>query len=482
MQWSDYQRAIFADVAEGLGHTVVIARAGSGKTSTAMEALNHVPRGKSAIMVAFNKSIAKELERRAPRGVDVCTLHSFGFRALRGAYGNVKVDGKKSRAICDQRFGTAFEQRKRIGSLAKATSLAKGMLVDDADGIDAICDRFDIDAGTGPNQRAAFCKDVLWLLEQSSNEVDVIDFDDMIWMPIKHDLRVRGYDRVFVDETQDLNAAQLELVLKACKERGRICAIGDDRQAIYQFRGADENAIARIIERLDAKQLPLSITYRCGKAIARLAAEVVPDFVPNETNPEGMVGDCTIDKMRELAAAGDFILSRTNAPLIGNCLALIKAGKPANIAGRDIGAGLLALIDKSKATLVDQLIDKSKATLVDQLIAWVNEWCNKEIERRLKKDPDADVDDLRDRADCIEALSEGETVTARVRARVESLFSDRHSHEKIILSSVHRAKGLERDRVFMLADTFRRGRSTAEDNIFYVAVSRAKHELWMVTP
>jgi superfamily I DNA/RNA helicase len=78
--WSPYQLAIFANVATGTGHTVVNAVAGSGKTTSLEEAINHVPRGCSTLFVAFNKSIADELARRmAGKPVAVSTLHSYGL-------------------------------------------------------------------------------------------------------------------------------------------------------------------------------------------------------------------------------------------------------------------------------------------------------------------------------------------------------------------------------------------------------------------
>ena len=77
---------------------------------------------------------------------------------------------------------------------------------------------------------------------------------DMIWMPYVFNLPVQKYDFVFCDEAQDLNNAQIKLVLKACKKRGRIFTYGDPHQAIYRFRGAASDAMERIKKELDAGQ------------------------------------------------------------------------------------------------------------------------------------------------------------------------------------------------------------------------------------
>ena len=93
--WSKLQQDIFADVREGDGHTVVEARAGTGKTSTIVEALNHIPSGQRAMLVAFNRSIARELGERCPSNTRCQTLHSHGFGAVRKAFKGVTVDEDK---------------------------------------------------------------------------------------------------------------------------------------------------------------------------------------------------------------------------------------------------------------------------------------------------------------------------------------------------------------------------------------------------
>src|SRR5690606_35186416 len=122
-----------------------------------------------------------------------------------------------------------------------------------------------------------FIKYVVKTLAICKSQKMIVDFDDMIWFPFVYRLNVGKYDVVFVDETQDLNAAQIAMVYSAIKIDGRIIAVGDPFQSIYQFRGADSEAIPNIIKKLSAKTLPLSITYRCPKKVVALAKEIVPD-------------------------------------------------------------------------------------------------------------------------------------------------------------------------------------------------------------
>lgn len=469
--WSNFQQAIFRDVAEGEGHTVVLARAGCGKTSTIMQALTVVPSGLTTLVCAFNKSIEKELAARVQKAglsVEVKTLHAFGFRALGRAF-RPQLNEYKVRDILE-RLVPGDDKRERRDEMRKCISLCKGNLVerDDLDAVDGVCIDYGIDSGDEPKDRIAFCKIVLDAMDRCARDTKTVDFDDMVWLPVVLGLNVWQFDRVFVDETQDLNAAQIELMLMACAEGGRICVVGDDRQAIYGFRGADSSAIPNLIRRLDAKTLPLSVTYRCARKIVNVAAQIVPDFEAAPNAKDGEIVESNELDISEKAKPGDFVLSRTNAPLVKHCLALLAHGTPAAIQGRDVSAQLL------------KVVKKSKAKTIPDLAGWLRDWRVRECERMLRKDPDADTTRITDVADCIDALCEGETSVASVTAKIQALFSDTDETRRVTLSTTHKAKGLERERAWVLVDTYRPTRSTEEANLWYVAVTRAKSTLFLV--
>jgi DNA helicase-2/ATP-dependent DNA helicase PcrA len=339
-------------------------------------------------------------------------------------------------------------------------SRAKSTLAETEADLDNIVDDLDLDVPD--DERPLFVERAADILGACYRDTRTCDFDDMIWLAVRHNVRVPTFDFVFVDETQDLNAAQIELAFRAVKRDGRAFAVGDDRQAIYAFRGADEHAVDRVTHKLAARVLPLSITYRCGKAIVALAQAIVPDYEAAPSAPDGLVRQVTDATMRTEATPGDFVISRKNAPLIGLCLGFLAQGKPATIAGRDIGAGLLALVNKSKATTIPALL------------AFVDAWEKAEIDRLTARKRDTQV--ATDKAECITALTEGASTVAEVKARIEALFSDKDDSKRIVCTTTHKAKGLERDRVWVLADTFSTT-STEEDNLWYVAITRAKTEL-----
>jgi DNA helicase-2/ATP-dependent DNA helicase PcrA len=469
--WSNFQQAIFRDVAEGEGHTVVLARAGSGKTSTIMHALTMIPNGLTTLVCAFNKSIEKELASRVQKAglsVEVKTLHAFGLRAISRAF-RPQINEYKVRDILEK-LVPGDDKRERRDEMRKCISLCKGNLVerDDLDAVDGVCIDYGIDSGDDPKDRIAFCKIVLDAMDRCARDTKTVDFDDMVWLPVVLGLNVWQFDRVFVDETQDLNAAQIELMLMACAEGGRICVVGDDRQAIYGFRGADSSAIPNLIRRLDAKTLPLSVTYRCARKIVDIATQIVPDFEAAPNAKDGEVIETSELDIAEKARPGDFVLSRTNAPLVKHCLALLARGTAAAIQGRDVSVQLL------------KVVKKSKAKTIPDLAGWLREWRVRECERLLRKDPDVDTTRITDVANCIDVLCEGETSIASVTAKIQALFSDTDETRRVTLSTTHKAKGLERERAWVLADTYRPTRSTEEANLWYVAVTRAKNTLFLV--
>jgi DNA helicase-2/ATP-dependent DNA helicase PcrA len=288
----------------------------------------------------------------------------------------------------------------------------------------------------------------------------------MIWLPVVLDLPQLKFDRVFVDETQDLNPAQIEMTMRAVKANGRICAVGDPRQAIYRFRGADSAAVDNVVKRLEATVLPLSVCYRCCKAVIRKAQEVVPEIEYAPDAIDGVVSDATIAEMKANAKPGEFILSRTNAPLVSLCMYFLRIGKPATIQGRDIGATLAAFVKKSAARSVEELCD------------YVETWRDTECKRLAVKRRDTQA--VEDRAECILAISEGAKTVTEVISRIENLFADKDDSTRITLSSTHKAKGMERDTVWMLSSTYGRRAGVEEENLIYVAQTRARTTLYLV--
>lgn len=489
MNWSEFQNAIFAAVLSILRvgrDLVVLARAGTGKTTTMVEAVIRFCRANPSARVltcAFNRKNALELDRRLrDAGLDwkqasAKTLNSVGLATVRKAWGKgVDVDGKKGRRIA-KAVSAEFEEKIKVGEtlpaglagkVGRLATMAKVTLTTptDVDSMIALCNRFAIADEQGE------ISTIVDLAEEAmfraKEETDVVDFDDQLWFPHLFDLQPWKHDLVIVDEAQDMNASQLELARKSVNRRGRLVAVGDDRQAIYAWRGADSDFLDRMVRELDAITLPLPRTYRCGHAIVREARKIVPDYEAASSNVEGVVRTIPVGKLVGEVRSGDFVISRANAPLLPICLRLLKRKIPATIQGRDIMSQLIGIVERC----VERTGDDSTTCLLAYLETY-------EVEERAKLER-ADADDdvleaLADRVECLRVLAPEHELCSDLLEHLDEVFTDRDDLSKVTLSSAHRSKGLERDRVFMLADTFRSG--DQEDNCRYVAITRAKTEL-----
>jgi superfamily I DNA/RNA helicase len=307
-----------------------------------------------------------------------------------------------------------------------------------------------------------------------------IDGSDMIFLPVRNGWLTPMYDLVVIDEAQDMTTAQLEIAQGVANPGGRICVVGDDRQAIFGFRGADSDSIDRLKRELGAAELGLTTTYRCGKAIVEVAKHYVADFQAGTNNPEGEVSSLPMQALFTEAGPGNYILSRVNAPLVSIAMKLLRNGKRTRIAGKDIGKGLIGLVRKFKAKSVPDFLDK--------VLGWQEKQTNRiqgmilKATNGKKATLQTKLGDVIDQAEMLMALAEEAKSVTEIERNIELLFTDDGlgAAGMITCSSVHKAKGLEAEKVFVLEDTLRY-HSLEEENIVYVAITRAKQHLIFVS-
>lgn len=479
--WSSQQLAIFDFFAHAKGNLVVRARAGTGKTTTIIEALSHAAHEDKILLAAFNKRIATELSTRidAPNA-EAKTLHALGFAFIRRQWANVKVDAsvdmdRAARAAGKNAPDEIVKMVAKLAGLLKACaplSTDVDQVIEIAESFDCVPDESWEEEGWTV-ESVAVCAMTARNAAKDRDENGRISFDDMIYIPVACGFAKRWYSMVVVDEAQDMNYSQLLLAQMSCKRDGRIVVVGDDCQAIYGFRGADADGIDRLKEELNAVELGLTVTYRCARSIVAIANTVVPDFVAADGNPEGKIDRVLegSEKFYNSAKPGDFILSRKNAPLMTICLGLLRRGIRARIEGRDIAAGLRAIIKSVKAKSIPNFIEK------------VGTWAKKNIARAGKLTHEGarvnKIAVIEDQRDMLIALVEGCASVDEALNRIDTLFGDSElgvAFPTVVCSSVHRAKGLEADRVFILRSTLKNN-SREESNIYYVAVTRAKNHL-----
>ena len=475
--WSAQQETVFSWFSTpnpDEPNAVINAYAGTGKTTTLLEGCRRAPE-RSILVCAFNKRIAEELTTKAgDTRIQAKTLHAIGFQCIKRfrdrlilAKGTERADGL-AKEVCGQRApDTILKLVSKLHTKAremKPHATQPGELIDIA--VQFECEPGDEWANTAYTldyvcQKAVDAMEIASKVESGGT----IDFSDMVFLPVRNGWLVPMWDLAVVDETQDMTTAQLEIVQGVC--RGRIGVVGDRNQAIYAFRGADVESLDRLKAELNAVEMGLTVTYRCARAIVREAQRYVPDFEAGPDNPEGSVTTITGDKLVGAAAPGDFVLSRLNAPLVSVAMTLLRAGKRTRVAGRDIGAGLKTLVRKFKARSVPEFLQR------------VSAWEEREALRlKAAKRDSSKIEAVHDQAEMLVSLADGAKNVDEITSRIDALFTDDGLGDQglVTCSSVHRAKGLEANRVFVLRDTLR-SNSVEEDNISYVAITRAKLEL-----
>jgi superfamily I DNA/RNA helicase len=378
----------------------------------------------------------------------------------------------KDKSLNDTEFEVAKE---RIQSLLSLTQLT---LTDPKDqtALANLADRFDLDT----NDWQFTSRAVAPILKNGiALASEVIDFNDMVWLPHVLKLQPRKVDFLFVDEAQDLNRAQLELVLKCRANGGRILFVGDKRQALYAFAGADSRSIQTVIDRTKAKILPLSICYRCPVSHVELAAKIYPGI---EASPDAIAG--TIEEMSEddlpsMVKEGDLILCRENAPLIHICLKLIRCGISAKVRGRDISKSLKSVLKQ---------IQEYEGYTFKRLLNYLDKYRDEQVALKQQQDnSEMEIAAIEDKIATIKAIYQfcKPTCIADLLDTIANLFSD--DRASVWLSTVHRAKGLEAERVFVLyPDKMPHPHANKdweieqEMNGKYVALTRSKRDLFFV--
>jgi superfamily I DNA/RNA helicase len=361
---------------------------------------------------------------------------------------------------------------KRL-SMRKLVSISKSTLVDPMDGnaVLAIIDRYNVDIDD--EYVAEIVEKLPEIIALCMREVSVIDFDDMVWLPIVLDISLIKFDVLMVDEAQDLNACQIEFVLHSIKGNGRIIAVGDRNQSLYGFRGADTDAIPNLIAALNATTLPLSITFRCPTSHVELAKRIVPQIEARENAPEGVIVQTDYIDLASMLETGDMVVCRTNGPLVKPAFECIRAGKKAVIRGKDIGNDLIALIKRFET---DDLASFDISLM---------EYFEREYNKYLNKGKEMSAMMLEDKVLTLRMIMEEVSTVNELMSKIMMLFGD--NNVGIIFSSVHRAKGLEANRVFILRPDLMPHPKAKKDwervqemNCMYVAQTRSKDSLFIV--
>lgn len=487
---SPYQAAIYEFARTGTGNAFVEAVAGSGKSTTLLGTLEWIPSSDTALCLAFNKSVKEHLVTMTPGHVTVQTLNGYGHSLLcREFRGTVFVDPNRDRAIVQNLLKELGRHPYRYPNFlitktaCALVSLHKANLATEVTSasVGEAIDEYDLDVPPGALRIITGLAAKLFEITTDRSRFDadrpVVSYDDQLWMPVMWNFDFRQYDWVLVDEAQDLNRAQIELVMRAVRPGGRIIAFGDRHQAMYAFRGADAYAVETLIQRMNAELLPLSICYRCAKNVVQVAKSFVPQIEASDDADPGIVTrihtepkcwDYLYNLSRE-----DMVLCRTNAPLMEVAEQLVNRGQSVRMADKSYADKLLSLM-----AIADR--EGEGGSLNERLFTYVKN----EVQRREKDE--LPVSWLIDRAKSLKPFFRHGATSDEIEDYIRTMFD---STEGPLFSTVHRAKGLEADRVFVLRPDLMPHPKVRPDsaqyvqelNLQYVAITRARRELYFLS-
>lgn len=508
---TEEQQGVIEAVA-GKDSVMVDALAGCTKTTSLEMAAPGVK--VPALGLAFNKKIAQELTPRMPQNFTIKTFNGWGFGAC------MRANPNAPRAqIEDKKLG------KIISQIAKDRKVDLGM--DQWDELRRLVSGA-MQAGITPGDRGrplapdtrerwAEIADDLWITEDSFDflfemahealvkDIELLEkngiysFDDQVYYSACIAGAFPKYPVIFVDEAQDLSPLNHAMLEQSVREDGRLVVVGDPKQAIYGFRGADSRSMGKIRALRPAGSWAdrgLLTTFRCPKQIVARQQRHAPGYKAWHTNAEGVYkrfkeGEPgfkleegwnweTIRALLPDQGCTIGVLCRNNGPLLSLAFKLIKAQVGVVMLGRDIGKGLLALSRK---------IVPDDSTSILHTVGKIADWMETESSLARANGHEEKVAGITDRGECLLATAEaGPRDAGELRAMLQKLFS--RESGQVQLGSIHRWKGLEAD-VILHLDPWRIPSKYAtqaakagdprqleqEWNLKYVAETRTKHTL-----
>lgn len=493
------QAAILRAALNSNSNLMIRAGAGAAKT-TSLEMIANALEEVPGLALAFNVKIKKELERRFPPNFKIQTLNSLGHLAWCKALGfatKVQLDERKLGrliTVMARVHGLSLSDGgwANVRQVVSAAMLAgivpsnypqKGLLPDTL----PVWDQLALDEVFGLSvPELELCRAVLGASVKESFD-GTISFDDQLYMPALFNGVFPIYPLVLVDEAQDLSPLNHMQIAKCSGISGRLIVVGDERQAIYAFRGADSASMAKLRSlRPDWLDLPLNTSFRCPKRIVARQLQHAPDFRAAEGNTEGEVLDwraCSwsVEELEPFLGTNSAILCRNNGPLFSVAMRLLRRGVGCIMLGRDIGKSLVVL--SKKIAPHDDL--PAEATL--EAIA---AWRAAETSRLMAEGAEHKLSAIEDRAESLLAvMQDGPCASAgELRQRLEALFASEGG--LITLGSIHRAKGLEWSNILHLdpwripSRHARKAQSMGDNsqmqqelNLRYVVETRTKHTL-----
>jgi DNA helicase-2/ATP-dependent DNA helicase PcrA len=267
---------------------------------------------------------------------------------------------------------------------------------------------------------------------ESLRRTDIIDYDDQKLLPLLYRWTVPQFDFLVIDEYQDTCPIESRLMLSAC-EHGRIIVFGDRNQAIYSFKGTTPDSMQEFAEKHSARLLPLSICYRCPKAVIREAQKIVPQIEWADDAIEGAVDTITKSHYKQTCTARDIVLARTTDDLVKSVIGFLAEGRAAYVEGREYGTQLKWFVEKHS----DNQDNMDAETFKSRMDVHFSE-THPEL---VKYNKEAQALALETKVDTIDVLIVGCQTVGDLRKKIDSIFTDKGVGIRHM--TVHKSKGLQ---------------------------------------
>lgn len=487
---SPQQLTVFDWVENGSGSAVIEAVAGSGKTTTLIQIIS---RTKGTVgLTVFNNPVAEEIRGKVNKynfgdRVKVKTVHSLGLSAIKGTHPEVRVVKYKLSDVAKELKVKGFLVPfvKATVSMAKQVGIGIGSDIRDYSSWVNMIEHYSL--GEKLPHYANVSESIQHCIAVMERGIKLcpkmVDYDDMVYYPIYANLDIEMYNWVLLDEAQDTNLTRRKLVKKMLTPGGRLVAVGDRHQSIFGFTGADCKSLDNVCKEFNAVRFPLTCSYRCPKKVIEQAHKWVNHIEATEDAPDGTVDFANVSDLIKTSAFSkdDVVLCRNTRPLVELAFKLRNSGIPCKVEGLDYSDMLIGFIKGLKVDTIYKLKRK------------LEEWYTTEFTGAMNKKNYSRCDFIEDRVETLRILIKQCKPTDSVESlieRIPRLFVDTvdGSQSRLTLSTIHRAKGKEWGRVFVL-DMDRYSPSKwarkdweleQEDNLCYVQVTRAKNHLTFI--
>jgi DNA helicase-2/ATP-dependent DNA helicase PcrA len=293
-------REQLAAVEGAAGRTLILASAGSGKTRTIVATLAHaIDRGtppEAVMLVTFTRRAAREMVQRAGAltGVDLQAVTAGTFHAvcrrILARYGPLVglpssftvLDAEDQAEVCAMARDAVLAGRETRPSLPKPATIVgyACLAAESGRDIEAVV----LDANPRLGDRVAELRAIAEGYEERKRAMGAVDYADLLTLAVRlldehPGVRARLQQRyrwVLVDELHDVNPVQARLMELVAGEGGNLIAVADPDQAVYSWRGADPEVVARFAAVPGTRVFPLQTNYRSTPEVVALAQRTLP--------------------------------------------------------------------------------------------------------------------------------------------------------------------------------------------------------------